>query len=89
MHIFYKKDIVDLDTDELYLRRWAMKLPFGYSVKLHHIVRPDGDRCEHDHPWSFITFVLYGGYKEYVNGKLKELKPFHVGYRKAEYQHQI
>lgn len=40
-------------------------LPF--SVRLHHIVRPDGDRVPHDHPSPFRTFCLRGFYEHEVH----------------------
>ena len=64
----------DIVTDgDLYLRRWRLfgfnaKLPylFGRSVMLHRIVRPDGDRDPHNHPWDFWTLVLRRSYIECV-----------------------
>lgn len=35
-----------------------------FGIYLHRIDRPDLDRDCHDHPWSFVTIVLRGGYKE-------------------------
>lgn len=43
------------------LRRYAW-LPI--SVRVHHIVRPDGDRHLHDHPWNARTIILDGWYLE-------------------------
>lgn len=40
-------------------KRW---LPF--ALRLHHIARPDLDRAFHDHPSTFISLVLRGGYAE-------------------------
>lgn len=34
------------------------------AVRLHHIARADLDRDCHDHPWTFISIVLRGGYVE-------------------------
>lgn len=34
------------------------------AIRLHHIARPDLDRDFHDHPWTFISLVLRGGYIE-------------------------
>lgn len=51
----------------LYLRRfyfWRSKW-IGKNwgdVYLHNIVRSDDDPDPHDHPWSFVTFVLRGRY---------------------------
>ena len=42
--------------------------PFGWwkwrRAYLHILGRPDADREYHDHPWSFWTIVLFGGYTE-------------------------
>ena len=53
----------------LYLRRfylfrssWIGK-NFG-DLYLHKIYRSDDDKDPHDHPWSFRTFVLKGGYTD-------------------------
>lgn len=52
------------DPDEVYLRRWTiLGTPWG-SLKLHNIRMPDGDRALHDHPWSFASFIIAGGYIE-------------------------
>lgn len=34
------------------------------GVYLHRLDRPDADRECHDHPWSFVSVVLRGGYLE-------------------------
>lgn len=34
------------------------------SWRLHHICTPDLDREFHNHPWSFVSIVLRGGYVE-------------------------
>ncbi|WP_425618078.1 hypothetical protein NA78x_001771 [Anatilimnocola sp. NA78] len=66
MAIITKKVITDLARAAPYLIRWSMWLPFGCSLKLHQIVRPDDDRCMHDHPWWFLRIILWGGYTEDV-----------------------
>lgn len=43
-------------------RNWFMKLlP---SIRVHHILRSDGDRHKHDHPWNARTFRLFNWYCE-------------------------
>ena len=69
------REIEDIDGDEIYLRRWNLHLG-RFSIKLHHILRNDHDRCEHDHPWNFIRIILWGGYVEEVNGKKRTCKPW-------------
>lgn len=59
-----KKVITDLAGSAPYLVRWSLWLPFGWSLKLHKIVRADDDRCAHDHPWWMLRLILWGGYIE-------------------------
>jgi len=35
-----------------------------WTVRIHEILRSDNDRSPHDHPWSYITVILRGGYWE-------------------------
>lgn len=37
---------------------------FPISIRLHHIMRPDGDQHLHDHPWNARTIILRGAYDE-------------------------
>jgi hypothetical protein len=65
------QDIRDDKTGELYLRRFFLwrdnKREENKSrnrIYLHKFYRGDKDRDLHDHPWSFTTFILAGGYAE-------------------------
>lgn len=89
--IFKRFDITDISQTEVYLRRWSMALPFGWSIKLHHIMRTDSDRCQHDHPWGFWTLILWGGYDELVGEeqKLGKLRPGRIAWRPASFRHRI
>lgn len=51
---------------DLYLRRWIIARTPLFQVMLHKIVRPDADADMHDHPWSFRSLILKGGYLEQV-----------------------
>lgn len=42
---------------------WLMQ-KFGISARIHEILRSDSGRAPHDHPWSYLTIVLKGGYWE-------------------------
>ena len=48
-----------------YLVRYRLIQTNGWCVYLHHILRSDGDRELHDHPFDFITILLWGGYFEF------------------------
>lgn len=84
-------DITDISQKEVYLRRWSLWLPFGWSLKLHHILRSDSDRCQHDHPWGFWTFILWGGYDELVGEEqvLNQMRPGMVRWREPNFRHRI
>jgi hypothetical protein len=36
----------------------------AFGLYVHKMLRPDGSRLIHDHPWRFRTLVLKGGYEE-------------------------
>lgn len=78
--------IVDSD-ETTYMRRWWLMprwmltpdergnlmprawMPF--SIRIHHIMRPDHDRHLHDHPFNYRTIILRGWYEEEdIFGKL-------------------
>lgn len=83
----------------LYLRRWSLRLPGGWRLMLHKIVREDLGRDLHDHPWWFVTWVLWGGYTEMFkcarcldNRWVRHMRRrgwMSVGYRPAHFTHRI
>lgn len=36
----------------------------NFKIHLHHIIRSDEDDWLHDHPWNFVSIVLWEGYTE-------------------------
>lgn len=62
------------EDGSVYMSRWWLfnpivnqkrKYPFiPFSLRIHHIVRPDADRDPHDHPWPARTWILKGWYLE-------------------------
>lgn len=50
--------------DDPYMVRYKLIETPWFAVRVHHILRSDGDRDLHDHPWSFVSIVLRGGYDE-------------------------
>ena len=61
---FQRFDIMDPDGEGLYLRRWYIVSTPWFGIYLHHIYRHDLDRALHDHPWNFLSLILWGGYTE-------------------------
>jgi len=48
-----------------YLTRYFVLRSRWFGIYLHNIHRNDRDDM-HDHPWNFTTFILRGGYWEYL-----------------------
>jgi hypothetical protein len=56
----YAKD----GSGDVYLHRLRVVQTPWLAVYLHDLNLPDSDRDPHDHPWSFWSLVLRGGYTE-------------------------
>ncbi|WP_439870166.1 hypothetical protein ACTACT_06570 [Pseudomonas syringae] len=64
------------DGQEVYMGRWWLfnacdrgthlgRIRWcSWSIRVHHIMRPDADRDLHDHPWNALTVILRGWYTE-------------------------
>lgn len=91
MSLIKRFDIIDITQTEIYLRRWSLSLPFGWSIKLHHIRRADSDHCRHDRPWGFWTLILRGGYEELIgeDQKLNRMRPGRLAWRPPRFRHRI
>ncbi len=67
----------------------------GVAVRVHEILRSDEGRDPHDHPWSFVTVILKGGYFETRyddNGKEVSHKwhgPGSILFRRAHDWHRL
>lgn len=61
--------IPDRRTGADYMHRYYLFLKdrhwFPFNLTLHKIVRSD-DPVFHDHPWSYVTIILKGGYWEHT-----------------------
>ena len=74
----------------LYMRRWRIvDLPW-FGVRVHHIVRSDADRELHDHPFTFASLILTGGYYEHsLDGRRTWYGPGSVVIRSADNLHRL
>ena len=59
---FYRSHIGPVD--DRYMLRWILRVPGGYTLRAHRILRPDASRDLHDHPFWLTSLVLRGGYVE-------------------------
>ena len=89
----FKKTVITRDDGKPYLLRKTL-LTIGdiFSIKHHNIVLSD-DECLHDHPWSFMSIILKGGYYEVSdnNGVQKNVwyKPGSIIFRPATWVHRL
>lgn len=60
-----RSDIPDIEHPErTYLARLrVVETPWG-GILLHALRRPDNTRALHDHPWTFWSIIVSGGYQE-------------------------
>ena len=90
MNILRWRHIEDIDhPGDVYLSRLMLVQTRWFGIYFHIIRRPDWSRCEHDHPWSFVTLILRGGYVEKIGGKLFTRRPGYVGYRSRAFEHSV
>jgi hypothetical protein len=60
-----------------------------FTVYLHRLDAPNWHPECHSHPWSFVTFLLWGGYEEQVGTKVYWRRPGSILYRPAEFVHNV
>lgn len=60
---FMRATVIRRSDSEDYLRRFIFLKTRHFSIYLHKILADD-DICLHDHPWSFISIMLWGKYLE-------------------------
>lgn len=75
-------------SDKPYLRRWVLSL-WLFSLRIHHWIGSDDQRCYHDHPWWFLTLILAGGYVDRSPTRRDILRPWSVRLRPAAHQHTV
>ena len=70
-----KRVIYDRNHKKEYLIRYYLFLRnrknFPFNITLHKILKSDVDDL-HDHPWSYATLILKGGYYEWLPVKSRE-----------------
>ena len=61
--------LINRDDGKPYLERYYVGRLFGIHIYLHRFVAEDCREDLHDHPWSAVSIVINGGYRE-VRGYL-------------------
>lgn len=78
------------DADSVYMERYFLFKRERVGIYLHHFLRSDTDRALHDHPWSFVTIILSGGYWEHLEGgQCVWRRPGTVLFRRATHRHYV
>lgn len=72
-----------------YLTRRFLFRTKWLTAMLHQFHCSDEDRALHDHPWSFITVILWRGYIERTDAGGKRKWPGMILYRPAEWRHRV
>jgi hypothetical protein len=71
-----------------YVIRYILNLYF-FSIRLHIWLKSDDLRYEHDHPWDFYSFVLYGSLYDRSNSRDTYRPTFSCSFFKAEHKHSV
>lgn len=62
---FERFEVPDYDRPERnYLTRWRLIQTPWFGIYIHRFDGPDPRETLHDHPWPFLSIVLFGGYIE-------------------------
>lgn len=85
---FDRREIVNCQRD-IYMTRWYLFRREKIGVFLHRFSRSDEDRALHDHPWSFITVILWRGYFEHTPKGSSRKWPGMMCWRPAEWRHRV
>ena len=60
-----------------------------FKIFLHHFYRSDEDPELHDHPWNFISLILWSGYHEVLPSGVRRRRPGHLVHHRAEDAHRV
>lgn len=69
---------------------WRLKIFTCTFCRIYlHIFVASDDECLHDHPWNFLSFMIWGGYWEVTPKGKKWYGPGRLLYRRASWKHQV
>lgn len=77
------------EVDSEYITRLhVVKATFG-ALCVHWIKKPDPEPYTHDHPVTFLSLILWGGYTEWRNGVVRKRRWFNFIRASALDRHTI
>lgn len=77
------------EVDSEYITRLHLIKTPWFALCLHWLNKPDPEPFNHDHPVTFLSIILRGGYTEQRNGKLRSHYWFNFIRASADDQHTI
>jgi hypothetical protein len=89
-HLPYRviEDACDPGAGPMLVRYFVLRTHW-LGIYLHHFLRSDNDLHFHDHPWSFLTLLLSGGYREHTPAGTFWRRRFSILFRTAEWRHWV
>lgn len=92
MQFMQKKTIFGCDArgdgDSAYLTRFTLIGTKLFQVAVHVFHRSDADDL-HDHPWNFVSIILWRGYNEQTRDGKKRVYPGMILFRPATWTHRV
>lgn len=88
---FFKRYDIGRNGDP-YLTRWDIlgtRFTGRANLFLHQFHRGDYEGALHDHPWSFWSLILWGGYFEVTEHGERWYPPLSLLRRPAEWRHRV
>ena len=94
---YSEKEKVHFSKYAPYLIRWTLFSCKYFSLKLHHTLISD-EADLHDHPWNYLTLILWGGYWEEtlfdadsksISTKMKFYRPLSLLFRRGDEPHRL
>lgn len=87
--VFPHKEIGWTDIGERFTRYRLVRTRF-FTVFLHQLDAPQWHPQCHDHPWWFVSLIIWGGYYEATpDGRVVRRRAGSVLYRPAEFAHNV
>lgn len=73
MKFFQKVKEIRSKAGALHFQRYAIFETSLVSLYIHRIFKADEDRYMHNHPWNFLTMILWGSYVALESGEQSAL----------------
>lgn len=81
--------VIESETGDPYMCRYKLLRCRWFKVFLHHILRSDDDLELHDHPWNFVSIILWRGYLEFLSLGPRRVRAGRVVRHRASDAHRL